>query len=134
MLMMVMMMMMMMKIRIRNHMLSVESFKDYINFTRVAAYPDVAKFEESRERIEQSWPAYAKDFSLSRPSFLFGAAVCALFTRCCAVFTRHDVGRARVDTQIPGAVAACNGTYEPPYTSIGEPINRRAQTAAIVHS
>ena len=69
MLMMVMMMMMMMKIRIRNHMLSVESFKDYINFTRVAAYPDVAKFEASREHIEQCWPAYAKDFSLSRPSF-----------------------------------------------------------------
>ena len=49
-------------------MLSVESFKDYINFTRVAAYPDIEKFELRRKRIEQSWPAYAKDFSLCRPS------------------------------------------------------------------
>ena len=36
--------------------------------------------------------------------------------------------------EIQGAVAACNGTYEPSYTSIGKPINRRAQTFAIVHS
>ena len=38
--------------RIRNHLLSVESFKDYINSTRVAAYPDIEEFERTVERIE----------------------------------------------------------------------------------
>ena len=53
---------------IRKNLLQVDRFKEYVNFTRVAAYPDIEKFERERECIETSWPAYANDFTLCRPS------------------------------------------------------------------
>ena len=56
---------------LRDRLLSVEAFKDCINFTRAAAYPDIDKFERDRDSIEQAWPAYAQDVSLSRPSSFF---------------------------------------------------------------
>ena len=53
---------------LEKEMLSVDSFKAYINATRVAAYPDIEEFDRAIDSIEQSWPAYSNDYSLSRPS------------------------------------------------------------------
>ena len=54
--------------KLEEGLLSSEAFKEYVNSVRIAAYPDIDKFNEERADIERSWPAYAKDFSLSRPA------------------------------------------------------------------
>ena len=53
--------------RIRQDLLSAESFKQFISTARCAEYPDTGLFKEERATIEQAWPAFAKDISLSRP-------------------------------------------------------------------
>ena len=51
----------------RRELLSPEAWKRYIENVRRATYPDVEEFEKKKPEIEASWPAYADDFSLSRP-------------------------------------------------------------------
>ena len=46
--------------------------KEYVNYSRCAAYPDVDRFEQERDTIEKEWPAYADDLTLSRlPNFFW---------------------------------------------------------------
>ena len=57
---------------LRNRVLTVDAFKNYINSTRVGAYPDIDKVMETREQVEKAWPAYSKDQSLARmPKFFW---------------------------------------------------------------
>ena len=46
---------------IKEHLVSAEAFKIYVDQVRCASYPDVDKFNEERATIEKSWPAYADD-------------------------------------------------------------------------
>jgi hypothetical protein len=50
----------------RAGILSAQAWKDYISDVRCASYPDAEQAEADRSRVEQSWPAYATDKSLSR--------------------------------------------------------------------
>ena len=51
----------------RRELLQPDAWKRYIENVRRASYPDVAQFEEDKSKIEAAWPAYAQNFSLSRP-------------------------------------------------------------------
>ena len=58
--------------KLREGFLSVEAMKQFVSTARCAAYPDVDQFERERDAIEQSWPAFASDASLSRaPAWAF---------------------------------------------------------------
>ena len=57
---------------LRKRALSVEALKTYVSHVRCAAYPDPAKFEAERSAVEEAWPAYAEDPSLSRLPIFFG--------------------------------------------------------------
>ena len=60
---------------LREQLLTVDAMKRFVSTARCAAYPDQAKFEEERPEIEQAWPAYARDRTLSRPpAWAFDAA------------------------------------------------------------
>ena len=52
---------------LREGLVSVDAMKHFISVARCAAYPNLELFKEERANIEQTWPAYAKDLSLSRP-------------------------------------------------------------------
>ena len=57
---------------LRERLLSADAMKLFASYSRCASYPDVAAFEQQRERIEQAWPAYAEDPNLSRlPRFFW---------------------------------------------------------------
>ena len=47
-------------------MLTAEALKQFVSYVQCAAYPDVAAHEESRRKVNEAWPAYADDLSLSR--------------------------------------------------------------------
>ena len=51
---------------IRAGILSSQSWKNYISHVRCASYPDAEQAEADRDYVERSWPAFAKDKSLSR--------------------------------------------------------------------
>ena len=57
---------------LRQRVLTAEGYKAYIDFTRVASFPDLELFEKEQEDIERAWPAYADDYSLSRPPAFLG--------------------------------------------------------------
>ena len=53
-------------------MLSAAALKQYVSHVRCAAYPDVDAHRQSRAQVENAWPAYAEDVSLSRlPQFFW---------------------------------------------------------------
>ena len=59
---------------LREKMLSAEALKQFVTHARCAAYPDVAAHERPRAQVEQAWPAYADDLSLSRlPQFFWNS-------------------------------------------------------------
>ena len=47
--------------------LSLETWKQYINHVRPAAYPEYETFVTEREDVEKAWPAYAHTKELCRP-------------------------------------------------------------------
>ena len=51
---------------IRAGLLSSQSWKNYSSHVRCASYPDAEQAEADRDYVERSWPAFAKDKSLSR--------------------------------------------------------------------
>ena len=53
--------------RLRTGLLSVDAMKAYFSKAPCAAYPDADRFRQERPSIEETWPAYAKDTSLSLP-------------------------------------------------------------------
>jgi hypothetical protein len=54
--------------KLREGIISSESWKEYVSYVRCAAYPDPATAERARNAVETSWPAYATDDSLARLS------------------------------------------------------------------
>ena len=57
---------------LRRKMLSVEALKLFISYVRCASYPDLALYERHRGDVDNSWPAYSTDQTLSRlPSFFW---------------------------------------------------------------
>ena len=52
----------------RSGILEIASWKDYVEHTRVASYPNVEQVHAERASVECSWPAYEHDFLLNRPS------------------------------------------------------------------
>ena len=56
---------------IRNKMIDVEAYKEYISYVRCAEYPDPVRFREERCSIEKAWPAYSTDQSFSRLPAIF---------------------------------------------------------------
>ena len=57
---------------LRRKMLSVEALKLFIDYVRCASYPDVALHQRHRGDVENSWPAYSADQTLSRlPTFFW---------------------------------------------------------------
>ncbi len=54
---------------LKNALVTVDAMKRFVSLTRRASYPDLDKFNSERSVIEASWPAYAKDLSLSRPPY-----------------------------------------------------------------
>ena len=53
--------------RLRTGLLSEDAMKTYFSKARCAAYPDADRFQQERASIEEAWPAYAQDTSLSLP-------------------------------------------------------------------
>lgn len=64
--------------RIRQGLLSAETFKNFVSTARCAEYPYRELFKEERATIERTWPAFANDMSLSRPP----AWACKLAPSC----------------------------------------------------
>ena len=59
---------------LREGFLSVEAFKQWNSYVRCASYPDLEKFQKERGHIENTWPAYAADQTLSRiPTFFWSS-------------------------------------------------------------
>ena len=58
--------------KLQKGLTSAQAMKEYISYTRCASYPDLNRFLEERDHIEQTWPAYADDLSLSRLPSFFG--------------------------------------------------------------
>ena len=55
--------------QLRARILASEVWKEYVSYVRCASYPDAEKAESDRSAVEETWPAYAKDKSLSRLTF-----------------------------------------------------------------
>ena len=53
--------------RIRQGLLSADTFKHFVSTARCARYPDSDMFNKERPTIERTWPAFATDMPLSRP-------------------------------------------------------------------
>ena len=59
---------------LREGFLSVEAFKQWNSYVRCASYPDLEQFQKERGHIENTWPAYAADQTLSRiPTFFWSS-------------------------------------------------------------
>ena len=54
--------------KLRNGIITSESWKEYVSYVRCAAYPDAEKAERDRNNVEQSWPAYTTVDTLARLS------------------------------------------------------------------
>ena len=57
---------------LKQKLLSVDTFKIFVDHARRASYPDVDKFNAERREIEKAWPAYAQDNTLCQVPFFVG--------------------------------------------------------------
>ena len=63
--------------QLQQGMISGTAMKEYISYTRCASYPDISQFIAERNDIEEQWPAYSDDLTLSRLPAFFWTERCA---------------------------------------------------------
>ena len=51
---------------LKDRLLSVDELKAFVDHARCATYPDVQKFEQERNDLENNWPVYAKEDDICR--------------------------------------------------------------------
>ena len=54
--------------KLRDGIITSESWKEYVSYVRCAAYPDAEKAERDRSDVEKTWPAYTTVDTLARVS------------------------------------------------------------------
>ena len=65
--------------KIRQHLLSVEAFKAFVDHARCASYPGLQHDGREREDVESEWPAHRGEYSLCRPpAFVWKAGAAKL--------------------------------------------------------
>ena len=82
---------------LRDGMLSAEAMKHFVSYVRCASYPDVEAYREGRGKVEESWPAYADDASLSRLPPFFQAGTCCFGRRVAASVSIQTAARPHAD-------------------------------------
>ena len=100
--------------KLQEGMLSTDAFKEYVNYSRCASYPDAARFEAEKESIEKDWPAYAEDSSLSRlPSFFWNCHESSMEEWTEEFLKRQQHCFSRMNHHIHPVVNKAEGTRRP---------------------